>query len=57
MPWNMAQAAGPNLEAATALGAIARGAARQRQFGEATRYVKAGIEHCTRHDLEGSAPT
>ena len=51
-----AKAAGLSLETATALGAIARSAARQRQFGEATRYLKEGIEHCTRHDLDGVSP-
>ena len=52
----LAQAAGLTLEAATALGVLARGAARQRLFGDATRYLREAIEHCTRHDLDGVSP-
>ena len=43
-------------EAGTAFAGLALGAMVRRDFGEAFAYVEAGIEHCTRYDLEETRP-
>ena len=52
----LARGGGHAAEAAAALVYLARGAARRMDFEEAGRYIDAGIEHCDRHDLEGTRP-
>ena len=52
----MASGAGLAGEAGNALCFLAIAARRWRAFGDAARYLETGIEHCTRHDLEGQRP-
>lgn len=43
-------------EVATLFTFLARGAGRCRSYRDAARYIDAGVDHCTRYDLEGWGP-